>query len=586
MTDGGIVRGMRRAEWHARIECGGGVGAGFLVTDDTVLTCAHVVQDSDREPVTITFPQRPGAAAVSARVVAHGGWDDGHGTDLGDLAVLELDRTVDIAPALLASADIAHGDRKLVAYGFPAGHDKGTQAVVHTVGPLLVGGEWIELEAWSGHGQPLAVGFSGAAVTLVDTGEVVGMITAAAGAREVRTGRMMPTHVMARYWPGLDALLPPQPPAHPDGARLRALVDKAVRARLKCHPGRLYAEVVGAYDPDPPPEGFDSLRAAAWFVLYEVADPATATRFADHLESLLDAPSRSGRRPDWAPVLVELRHTGADDGLIRVEVSAYGRGRCHRVPPETVPRSRLRACVQEAIEAALARLPDGTDELITFALPRDWLDWPVDRWQRGPDDPVPLGCAYPLVVTDHVRRRPGTRRLLTRAWQELDAATGVQVHPVTCAGLEDPKRLRLRLWQSEACLAGFATVSRASRTRRHFEMSLTAPTPAIVWSRRGCESAGPSAGSDTGPETGKNTERGTGVGACAEACPGAAFLSALHTEFSHVPPAELPRRILALRREADAEDDHWARDIQLLWDDPRCFTDRSSTAVHVQSPVA
>jgi hypothetical protein len=54
-----------------------------------------------------------------------------------------------------------------------------------------------------------------------------------------------------------------------------------------------------------------------------------------------------------------------------------------------------------------------------------------------------------------------------------------------------------------------------------------------------------------------------------------------------VPPAELPRQVLALREEAHAEEDHWARGIQLLWDDPRVFTDpHALAAAHTRSPVA
>ncbi|ELS52999.1 VMAP-C domain-containing protein [Streptomyces viridochromogenes] len=633
------MTGLKGAEWHARIECGGRVsGAGFLVTRGKVLTCAHVVDHSDLDPVTVTFPQRPGDAPVAARVVAHGGWD-GRTCELGDLAVLELDREVAIAPAPLAPADVAHGDRKLVAYGFPAGYDDdGTIAEFRTVAAqLLIGGEWIQLEAWSGHGQPLAVGFSGAAVTLVDTGQVIGMVTAAAGAPGVRTGRMMPTHVLARYWPDLSALVPvpgaarvrgmpgsaylprtagptpaylpgtagptpaylprptgpapayphgapatdlrhpypyatpapspvhgaPTPPSgHPDGPRLRALVEKAARAGLDCDPVRLYAAAAGPFDPMPPPEGFGSLWSAAWFVLCEVDDPATVTRFADRLDALLTAPPRA----ETGAILVELGHSGAGDDLVRVEVSAYSAGRRHPVPAETVPKSRLRAYVQDRIEDAFCHLTPGADELIAFALPRDWLDWPVDRWEKGPDDDTPLGCVHPVVVTDHARRRTSTRHVLTSAWQHLDSRPGARVHRVGCDGLEDPRKLRLAL-QSEVCPAGFGATPRSARTRPHFETSLTAPAPVILWSRRGCD-----------PEEADCD--GTSD------CPGTAFLDALDTLVSRVPPAQLPRRVLSLRQRADAEDDHWARDIQLLWDDPRRFTDPHITAVHRRSPVA
>ncbi|MGW6733045.1 VMAP-C domain-containing protein [Streptomyces sp. NPDC055013] len=618
--DGGVMTGLKGAEWHARIECGGRVsGAGFLVARDKVLTCAHVVENSDLDPVTVTFPQRPADAPVAARVVVHGGWD-GRACELGDLAVLELDREVPITPAPLAPADVALGDRKLVAYGFPAGYDvDGTIAEFRGVTEWLISGEWIQLEAWSGHGQPLAVGFSGAAVALVDTGEVIGMVTAAARPHDVRTGRMMPTHVLARYWPDLSALVPvpgsarpwgtpgpgyvrgaplpgtghahdvsgppaPRPvrshwtpapgparppgaPAavagHPDGPRLRALVEKAARAGLDCDPVRLYAGAAGPFDPLPPAEGFGSLWAAAWFALCEVDDPATVTRFTDRLDALLTAPPRA----ETGAILVELGHSGAGDDLVRVEVSAYSAGRRHPVPAETVPKARLRACVQDRIEDAFCHLTPGADELIAFALPRDWLDWPVDRWEKGPDDDTPLGCVHPVVVTDHARRRTSTRHVLTSAWQRLDSRAGARVHRVSCGGAEDPRKLRLALLQSEICLAGFGATPRAARTRPHFETSVTAPAPVIVWTRRGCD-----------PQEADC--------ASSDDCPGTAFLDALDGLVSRVPPAQLPRRVLSLRQRADAEDDHWARDIQLLWDDPRRFTDPHATAVHTRSPVA
>ncbi|MEU6138858.1 trypsin-like peptidase domain-containing protein [Streptomyces sp. NPDC047081] len=628
---------MRHAEWHARIECGGKVaGAGFLVTRDKVLTCAHVVEDSDRVELTVSFPQRPGFEPVPARVVAHGGWAAGRLADRGDLAVLQLDREVGIAPAALASADAAHGDRRLVAYGFPAGYDEGTLAEYRvTAGPFLISREWIQLEAWRGHGQPLVAGFSGAAVTLVDTGEVVGMVTAADRARDVRTGRMMPTDVIVNYWPDLPGLGPapgltgavpvltdsassrsgpppslvgpaptpgnptrghadidpghagtapglsrPTPDlssptqrlaatAHPhaDHARLRGLVEQAVLAGLECDPVRLYGDAAGPFDPPAPVEGFASLWAAAWFVLCEVDDPETPTRFADRLDALLNAPARGGA-PDWAPILVEVRPSGAGSDVYRVEVSAYSGRRRHPVASDTVPEDRLPAYVQDHVEAAFRCLTPGADELIAFALPRDRLDLPVDRWGSGPDDPTPLGCSYPVVVTDHVRRTAAKRHVLTRVWDRLRTSEAAPIQRVACDCTDNPMKLRQRMRRPGACLAGFAAASPRARTRPHFEESVTAPAPVIVWSRRGCEAEGEAGCSG------------------ADDCPGTAFLDALDARVAHVPPAELPRTILALREEADAEEDHWARDIQLLWDDPRCFTDEHTGAVHLHSPIA
>ncbi|MFF8968434.1 trypsin-like peptidase domain-containing protein [Streptomyces sp. NPDC014995] len=565
---------MRSAEWHARIECAGQVvGAGFLVTPRKVLTCAHVVHEGPADALTVTFTERPGSAPVPARIVADGGWAGGT-TDLGDLAVLELAHEVPVEPAALAPVGAAHGrqPRKLVVYGFPVGFDEGTLAEYRITAPQLLRREWIQLEAWAPDGQPLAPGFSGAAVTLVDTGEVVGMVTAAAGAQGVRNGRMMPTEVMARYWPDLTGLVPTSDHRTADRARLRDLVERAVRAGLDCDPVRLYRAAAGPFDPEPPEEGFDSLRSAALFVLCEIdgEDAAgTVARFTAHVEALFHTPVETSAAPDWSPILVDLQHSGAGDGQVLVEVSAYSGGRRHPVGSDTVPRARLSAYVQDRIEAAFRHLTPGSDELIAFALPRDWIDLPVDRWASAPDDDTPLGCVYPLVVTDQARRRAGTRHQLTRVWNRLDSLPGARVHRVECGGAEEPARLRVRLRKPDACLAGFATAPAAAHTRAHFDTSLTAPAPVVVWSRGGC---------DNGPEE-----------PCAggDGCAGKTFLDELDAVVSGVPPAELPRRVLALREEADAEDGHWARDIQLLWDDPRVFTDpHGGTPAHARSPVA
>ncbi|MGW7794036.1 trypsin-like peptidase domain-containing protein, partial [Streptomyces tricolor] len=155
---------MHSAAWHARIACGDEVGAGFLVTGRRVLTCAHVVRWSDRAAVTVSFPHARELGELSATVVVHGGWA-GEVTDPGDVAVLELDRDVPLAPAGFAPPAAAYTEPypKLIAYGFPEGYDEGTLAEYQAVSGQLIAGEWLELVAWNGHGQPLVAGFSGAA---------------------------------------------------------------------------------------------------------------------------------------------------------------------------------------------------------------------------------------------------------------------------------------------------------------------------------------------------------------------------------------------------------------------------------------
>lgn len=569
---------MSSASWHARIVCGGEIGAGFLVSERHVLTCAHVVRGSGSTPVTVSFPHREDLGELTAAVVAHGGWD-GRGDDPGDLAVLELECAVPVRPAEFAAPDDAYTEPRprLLVYGFPKGYREGTLAEYRATAAQLIAAEWVQLEAWSAHGQPLAPGFSGAAVTLADSNRVVGMVSAAARASTgVRNGRMLPTSVMARYWPPLGDLIPT--PGHHRAAkeRLRALVDQATGAGIARAPERLYRDAVGPLGPPVPPEGFGSLWSAAWYVLSEVDDPDAVTRLADRIAGLLEAPATGsptdhGGPPSWSPILVEIDHSGAGDDQLLVEVSAYREGLRHPVGSHTLAVGHVRRYVQERVDDAFSHLTPGTDELLAFVLPRALLNWPVAQWECGADDPTPLGCSYPLVVTDRSRHKGGLRHRLARKWEHLDDRPTTVLHRVECGTQEKPNKLRFRLRRDDADLAGFAAPPRAERAGpdadvTHFDVSLTAPVPVLLWSRTGCE--------DTDHRSG-------------EGCTGSDFLDRIAAHIDGHPPAELPRTILTLRESAEASDEpdkHWARNVQLLWDDPRCFPD--TPTAHHRSPVA
>ncbi|MFD9865256.1 VMAP-C domain-containing protein [Streptomyces alboflavus] len=756
---------MSSTTWHARVECGRETGAGFLVSERHVLTCAHVVRDSGAAGVAVSFPHHGELGAVPAVVGAHGGWS-GHDDHSGDLAVLELDRPVPIPPAGFAVPDDAYLEPRprLVAYGFPRGYAEGTIAEYRATAAQLIADEWVQLEAWSAHGQPLAPGFSGAAVTLADNGLVVGMVSAVAGAAGVRNGRMLPAPVMARYWPRLAELIPVPGRGRAARHRLRTLVEDAEKAgpaagrSAAWAPERLYLDAVGPLGPPVPPGGFASLWSAAWYVLSEVDVPGAVERFADRLTELAGvrgagelgagpgagqagdaprvcdvrdapwvregrgaaggweagargavrsadgvpgavpsaaggpepetpasvtpgapaAPRAAGRAPSaWSPILVELARSGAGDDQVLVEVSACRDGHRHPVGSRTLARSQVRPYVQERIDAAFGQLAPDAEELIAFVLPREWLNEPVAHWERSVDDPTPLGCSYPLVVTDRARRAGGLRHQLARTWERLDGKSTTVVHRVECATGEQPNKLRFRLRSGEADLAGFAAPPRAPRLKRHFEVSLNAPAPVLLWARVGCEhEAGGSGGAGVAGGNGGAgaADEAGGAGPVVEAgdartadeardartaddagdartaddagdartaddagdartadgvrtdpghtrpagdrsgttpaagtadtpattpaagtadtpapptsCPGSAFLDQLAAHLTRLPPAELPRRVLALRESADAADEpdrHWARDIQLLWDDPRCFPD--AAAAPLRSPV-
>ncbi|WP_107427581.1 trypsin-like peptidase domain-containing protein, partial [Streptomyces glaucescens] len=514
---------MSTSAWHTRIVCGREVGAGFLVSARRVLTCAHVVRFSDTAEITVAFPGRRDLGAVPASVAVHGGWRGG-AADPGDLAVLELAREVDVTPAAFAPPGAEHGGAELVAYGFPQGYDEGMLASYRALPGPLISGEWVQLEARTAHGQPLAAGFSGAAVTLAD-GTVVGMVSAIAGDRTVRVGRMLPTEAMARYWGELGELVPT--PGHRPEAlrRLYGLLRQAAEAGPVCDPNRLYVDAVGAFGPPLPEGGFDSLTRAAAYVQWEVPDPDAVTRFADRLAELLTA---GPARPDpadgpgataWAPIVVEIEHSGAGTDQVTVEVSAYRDGQRRPVGARRLPRTGVRAFVQERIDEAFTQLAPDAEELITFVLPREWLNEPVARWECSPDDATPLGCAYPLVVADRARHRSGRlRHQLAKKWQKLDVGGGTALHRIGCGTPERPPSLRKRLRDHDAGLAAFAAPPTALRA--HFEAGLNVPVPVLLWPRTGC----PGTGHD-GP------------------CAGETFLGELTESVTGVPPAELPRHV-------------------------------------------
>ncbi|MFF1376835.1 trypsin-like peptidase domain-containing protein [Streptomyces sp. NPDC058308] len=601
---------MSSASWHARIDCGRETGAGFLVSERHLLTCAHVVRDGGAREIAVSFPHHKALGTVAATVCAHGGWSGRH-DDAGDLAVLELERPVRVAPAEFALPGDAydHPRPRLLAYGFPEGYDEGTLAEYRATAAQLIAGEWVQLEAWSAHGQPLAPGFSGAAVTLADSGRVVGMVSAAAGGSGVRNGRMLPASVMARYWPPLGDLVPT--PGHRRAAkeRLRALVDRVVADGAggggAPDPERLYRDAVGPLGPPVPPEGFASLWAAAWYLLSEVEDPAATARLTDRLADLLEAPatpaapapSRSpspgGPPPAWSPILVEIDHSGAGGDQVLVEVSACRDGHRHPVASHTLARDRVPAYVRARVDDAFSHLAPDAEELLAFVLPRTLLNMPVAQWGRGADDPTPLGCSYPLVVADRARRTGGLRHQLARKWQNVDGRPAAPLYRVECATQEKPNRLRFRLRQDDADLAGFTLPPREARVGAHFDATLNAPVPVVLWPRSGCaahvrDDAGGTGGATGGPDAsvstaGSGTRGGTGSGDCA----GSAFLDRAAAHVEGLSLAELPRVILALREAADAADDpdaHWARDVQLLWDDPRCLPGPPLAPLH--SPVA
>ncbi|MEV3859096.1 trypsin-like peptidase domain-containing protein [Streptomyces sp. NPDC050095] len=555
------------AQWVARVERAGRIlGSGFLVSADTVVTCAHVVTAAPADPaaeapLTVSFPNRPDHAPVRARVRIGADWPGGPTTP-GDVAVLELTHDAEVTPVRFGEETEAYATDggeapRLLAYGFPKEHDEGTWAAYRTVSPMRVADEWVDLIADQAWGQPIRPGFSGAAA--LAGGRVVGMVTTRTGGGGVLTARMLPLSVMVRYWKDLALHIPGR-------ARLSALVDKALRTGLDVNPERLYRKAAGPWDPPVAPHELTSLSAAAMAAV-DAPDRALAERFADELERLLTSAPRQRpvrrSRAAWTPVVFTVEHSGAAEDEMRVEVYAYDEGRRHLVEdPRTMPWADVSAYVESVIDTALDHLPDDTDELVAFQLPRRHLNQPVAGWAAGAGDPTPLGCAYPVVVTATTRREGGQRRRLAKRWKEYGHRDGPTVHRVDCSGDAQPDQ------PDQYCLAGADVVGFAAPpgpvSTAYFDAALAKPVPVLLWPRTGCD----------------------GTHEPGAPCVGAAFLDEAEPYVTRLPLDELPQHIKTLRERAHARDGHWAHDIQLLWDAPHWFPAPDRDRIHAHCPVA
>ncbi|MFF9012290.1 trypsin-like peptidase domain-containing protein [Streptomyces sp. NPDC014870] len=596
--------------WHVRIEHEGVVsGSGFLVGEDRILTCAHVVQGLDRSAVS--FPGAPGLGVLQARVAERGAWA-GRGTDPGDVAVLALDGPAPVAPAAFAEREEPLGagePARLVAYGFPHGYgEEGAQTELRvTHDRLLIGGEWSQVEFWKAYGQEPSHGFSGAAAMRADSGEVVGMISSYDPV--TRNGRMIPARVLARHVPALAERVPtPGYPAE-EKRRLRELVDRVGTPPWPVD--RLMSIATGSLGIAPYATRSSGLWESVWYLLTETSPrpghlplAALTLRLADlvddpalgrdlrvwsreHRARNQDGPDRNGTQargtercgapdpdephrqspaavrndgphaplraapPPWAPILVEIRRSGADRGTVIAEVSVYRDGDRLLVNEKRLTTVHLRSWVLDRIDEAYDEIGEGRP-LIAFALPRDWLNRPVDLWTRSKGKEAPLGCTSPVVVMDHDRR--GKARLqfqLKRMWEELDRQDGSPLHRVACSSTQRGPQLSVLL-QDIRGPVGFARPPKTARDRELHGAALNAPAPIVMWPRTSCPPGGP----------------------CSGSCAGSGFLNRIAERISRLAPTELPELVFRLRKEAflhEGPEPHWAAELSLVWEDPRRF---------------
>ncbi|WP_416875816.1 trypsin-like peptidase domain-containing protein [Kitasatospora sp. SC0581] len=203
-TAAGAADGLAAAVAQVRGEDDLVVGAGFLVADDLLITCAHVLQDGRYGPgstVTLAFPRAHDAPEVSGRVLDT--WRD---PNEQDVALVRLDHPMGAAPLPLGSAAGARGHR-VRSFGFPVQAPPGGHFGFATAGGILPPadkvGELLQLT----DANDLTQGFSGGPVLDETTGLVVGMLTSIAPPDGHHRGQeiayVTPTSVLREAWPAL-----------------------------------------------------------------------------------------------------------------------------------------------------------------------------------------------------------------------------------------------------------------------------------------------------------------------------------------------------------------------------------------------
>jgi vWA-MoxR associated protein C-terminal domain/vWA-MoxR associated protein middle region (VMAP-M) 8/Trypsin-like peptidase domain len=558
---------MSEWRWRARVETEAGtvLGAGFLLDPTRVLTCAHVVQGLER--ARVAFPGVADGLAVTVRTRT--GWT--RLGDEGDLAVLELDAPVAIPPARFAHRDVLRRRPRteLGAYGFPKA--KGTSGAVvelRTRPDMDLQQEWWQLNVPDAHLETLAQGFSGAAVYLADTGEVVGMVTDRD--RATGTGRMLPLRSLRRHWEDIDDLLDLDwlTPELRRGLR-QAVRDAVPDVALDAVYRDVFPGMLGAPSPR---SVWDAIR----YVAEEQLEEDALTRFLARLLHHLDGRSRH-RLAAWMAQHLPAAHPAGDatpNSLI-VRLHRMTRGGTYELTlltlvdgvtgpsrgPMEVRESDVRERVEETLPAVRDALLGGRDWIIEFALPVSLFNEPFETWYIEKENGIRMR-AYPVVLRDVDRMNPASirRDLTLKRWRRLRERGTTEPWPVRCRARYADDEFHDRLDADEdACVVAYA----ASPSRGRLRAALNAGVPVMLWPRLTCDEAGDEAGDGAGDDAGERAE-----------CAGERRLRALTEAIDGVHPDDLPDAVMMLRKRARiADGDHVGRELTLVWDDPARMPD-------------
>ncbi|GLY83320.1 trypsin-like peptidase domain-containing protein [Actinoallomurus iriomotensis] len=533
---------MTDLSWRVRVAAAGAVASGILVDDRQVLTCAHVVRGCSRAEVFVAGQR------VGARVDPYPGWNEEG--DLGDVAVLRLDRRVKTQPARFAGLDaLRDGGPGLGALGFPTGYEGSGQVIALKTRPgLALYQDWMRVEVENPELGGIEPGFSGAAVYEMDTMRVVGMISDQD--HHGATGRMLPLSSLRRYWPELDDHIRYEWLTPKGRYELRKLLS-AIR-----RPPRL--DVFARAFPADQPQEFHSLWDAIRYIGEEHIEDAAIAHFLRLLLPLLrpldqhrlvtwftkwlpDEEPPPGTRVSAASVLVRVDRL-RNETTLSVEALVNNESRLQQetsVREET--EDAIRAAVEKLLpEVCLPVLP--LNPLIEFALPESLFGLPVETWQLDPNDGTPLST-LPVVIRDVDRLSPNSFRagFARRRWDTLRAKNAVLPVLWHCEGIGE-EEYRPYISPDDVCVVAHARQPSLGQLRTALGLGM----PVMLWTRGPCPPAGH------------------------EQC--IRNLKGLTRQLRGLPPDALPQRVKTLRdnaaRPLRKARPRYGKELTLFWDDP------------------
>jgi V8-like Glu-specific endopeptidase len=201
------------------------VGAGFLVSNQHLLTCAHVATTALGLPIEektkpsnsiqLDFPFIDLGKKLEANVEIWHPYQFNSSEKITDIAVLKLQKPIldgtqaKLIPLINSSKSLSENQHRFKVFGFPNEYPTGIWAYVDMKDPLPNG--WVQMEGITGQGQPVKPGFSGAPVWDDIEKAVVGMAVAADTDEQKKLAFLLPTQILFSAWIELSSLVNADP---------------------------------------------------------------------------------------------------------------------------------------------------------------------------------------------------------------------------------------------------------------------------------------------------------------------------------------------------------------------------------------